>query len=92
MRGENMTFLDPRIDIAYERKLDAERSRLSQLDTAYEAGEEKGKLKGKLEGKQEKAVEIAVQLLNILDVSSIVQITGLSIEQVEQLKKNGELK
>jgi predicted transposase/invertase (TIGR01784 family) len=79
-----MTFLDSRMD--------KERSWLSQLDTAYEAGEEKGKLKGKLEGKQEKAMEIAVQLLDALDVATIAKKTDLTIDQVEQLKKNGELK
>jgi predicted transposase/invertase (TIGR01784 family) len=60
----------------YDRKLDEERSRLSQLDTAEE----------------NKALKIAYNLLlrNILDVEAIAEITGLTIDQVEELKKQAK--
>lgn len=67
---------------AYDRYLDAFRSASGQFDAAYELGETKGKEEGKLAGK----LEVAQQLLDILDIPTIAQMTGLSLEQVKQLK------
>lgn len=86
-----MVFLDPdHIDLAlaelelYARKLDEERSRISQFETAEERGEARGE--------QKKALEIAqhLLLLNMLDVKAIAQATGLTVNQVEQLKSGAK--
>ena len=39
------------------------------------------------EGKKEKAIEIARELLDILSVEMIAKKTGLTLEEVEKLKK-----
>ena len=39
------------------------------------------------EGKKEKAIEIAKELLDILSVEMIAKKTGLTLEEVEKLKK-----
>jgi len=67
---------------AYDRKLDEERSRISQLETAED--------KGQARGEQKKALEIAAKLLDVLDVATIAKKTGLTFDQVEELKKHGE--
>jgi DnaJ-class molecular chaperone len=69
---------------AYERYLDAERSFKSQMDTAKKEGFEQGKL----EAEMKKALQIAERLLGRLDVNKIVELTGLTIEQIEELKNN----
>jgi predicted transposase/invertase (TIGR01784 family) len=69
---------------AQERCLDAIRSQADQIKTA--------RIEGKEEGREERAVEIALQLLDVLDAATIAKKTGLTIDQVEQLKKNGELR
>jgi conserved hypothetical protein (putative transposase or invertase) len=76
---------------AYDKYLDAIRSAASQLETAEEIGMAKGMAKGiakgKIEGGKEKAIEIAKQFLDICDVATIAKKTGLSIKEVEALKK-----
>jgi predicted transposase/invertase (TIGR01784 family) len=73
---------------AQERCLDAIRSQADQIKTARIEGKEEGRE----EGREEKAIEIALQLLDVLDAATIAKKTGLTIDQVEQLKKNGELR
>lgn len=73
---------------AYDRYLDAIRSAKSQLETAEEIGREKGIAAGEARGERKKAIDMAQKLLNVLDVTSIAQISGLTIEEVEALKKN----
>lgn len=68
---------------AYDRYLDGIRSNLSQIDTAHNAG----KREGVQEGKQEKAIEIARALQGVLDIETIAEKTGLSIDEIRQLKK-----
>jgi hypothetical protein len=63
---------------SYDRYLDNIRSEMNQLDTA--------EAKGLAKGEQKKALEIARKLLDILDIKTIAQKTGLSIEQVQKLK------
>jgi len=65
--------------LEYEKYLDAWRSEASRLESAEERGIAKGITKGKM--------EIALQLLDILDIPTIAQKTGLSIEQIQALKK-----
>jgi predicted transposase/invertase (TIGR01784 family) len=64
---------------AYDRYLDAIRSSASQLETALEEGELKGELK--------RARLIAKKLLTIHDNDTIAQITGLTLEDVQKLRK-----
>jgi predicted transposase/invertase (TIGR01784 family) len=45
-----------------------------------------GEIKGRQEGRQEERLEIARSLLDLLDVDTIAQKTGLSISQVQQLR------
>lgn len=75
---------------AYDRYLDAMRSYKSQLETAELKGELKGELRGELKGSLNKALDIAQELLklNILDDKAISKATGLSIKQIEELKKS----
>jgi conserved hypothetical protein (putative transposase or invertase) len=68
---------------SYDKYLDAFRSAASQLETAEEIGMAKGMEKGIAKSR----VEIAQQLLDVLDVPTIAQKTGLSVKDVEALKK-----
>ncbi len=63
----------------YDRYLDVMRSSVSQLETAEEIGIAKGIEKGK--------AEVAKKLLGVLDVKTIAKTTGLTIEEIEKLKK-----
>jgi predicted transposase/invertase (TIGR01784 family) len=84
---------------AYDRYLDAIRSRASQLETALEMGMEKGIQKGMekgikkgikegiKEGELRKALEVARELVNFHDTKTIARITGLSEAQIEELKR-----
>jgi len=66
---------------AYDKVLDAERSYKNQMRTA------------KIEGREEERIRLAEQLikLNMLDISTIAQVTGLTVEHIEEFKKNGGL-
>lgn len=63
---------------AYERYLDAMRSAVGQLAAAEEKGIEKGK--------EQQAIAIAKQLFDLLDIETISQKTGLSIDKIKKLK------
>ncbi|MGB0564869.1 MAG: Rpn family recombination-promoting nuclease/putative transposase, partial [Spirulinaceae cyanobacterium] len=49
--------------------------------------ERMGREEGREEGKKEKAIEIARQLLDVLDVETIRQKTGLAVLEIEQLRR-----
>jgi predicted transposase/invertase (TIGR01784 family) len=66
--------------LAYDRYLDQMRSRYDELKTACIEGEEIGKKGGKR--------EMARQLLDILNVETIAKKSGLSIQEIEKLKRN----
>ena len=75
---------------SYEQSINAYRDIKNSLDTAKKEGLaegiEKGFTKGKTEGRVEEKKDIARNLKQIgLDVSKIAQVTGLSIEEIEQL-------
>ena len=66
----------------YEDSLKVYRDLKNSIDTAREEGENKGKLEGK--------IEIARNLINKgFNISDIVEITGLSIIEIEKLKNEG---
>ena len=55
---------------------------------AKDEGKREGKIEGKWEGKQEKAIEIAKRMIKRgIETAIIAEDTGLSIEQIEQLRK-----
>ena len=57
-------------------------------DDGYGNGYEIGITKGKEEGAKEKGIEIAKNLLNIgTSNEDIMKVTGLSVEELEELKK-----
>ena len=62
--------------------LDAERDFKNSLDTASKEGFTKGKAEGKAEEKVETALKMKQKGL---DLNLISDITGLSIEEIEQL-------
>ena len=66
----------------YEDSLKVYRDLKNSIDTAREEGEHKGKLEG--------IIEIARNLINKgFNISDIVEITGLSIIEIEKLKNEG---
>ena len=68
--------------------LDAIRTAVSQIKTADRQGEERGMAEGIKKGKFEEKFEIANKLLNLHDTKTIADITGLTVKEVEELKKN----
>ena len=53
----------------------------------YKQGEEKGKVEGKIEGKNERNMEIAKKMLKkCMKIEDIIELTGLSQEEIEKLK------
>jgi predicted transposase YdaD len=59
---------------------------------AQQDGEAKGRRQGREEGREEgakeKAIQIARSLLDVLDMQTISQTTGLSVAEVEQLRNS----
>lgn len=60
------------------------------LNQGMQKGIEEGIQQGIQQGEQQKAIEIAKELLDILDEETISQKTGLSLEEVRQLKQEEE--
>ena len=57
------------------------------LAQGREEGREEGLVQGMQQGMREKALEIARQLLNVLDNQTISQTTGLSVEDIQNLRE-----
>jgi predicted transposase/invertase (TIGR01784 family) len=58
-------------------------------DTQMSNAELKGELKGKLEGEQRQKREIALKMLGKnLPLETIAEVTGLTIEQLQQLQSS----
>ncbi|MCI5121742.1 MAG: hypothetical protein D3908_11230, partial [Candidatus Electrothrix sp. AUS4] len=72
----------------YERYQYNPHYQASMVESSYTIGLRKGRKKGREEGKEEGKREIAVKLLaaGSLDIGSIADITGLSIEELQGLK------
>jgi len=73
--------------IAYNRKLENKSLEKSLFKTAVMEGEYRGEKRGLKKGKLEAKIEIAKNLLDILDIETIAIKTGLSIEEIEELKR-----
>ena len=63
------------------------RDKISELNAVERKGIEKGLKKGREEGKKEEKIAIAKNLLDILDNETIALKTGLTISDVENLRK-----
>ena len=55
------------------------------MDTAIKIWKEEGKEEGIEEGKKENQAEIAKNLLDVLDIETISNKTGLSITEIKKL-------
>jgi predicted transposase/invertase (TIGR01784 family) len=54
----------------------------------WQKGEQEGRQKGEQEGRQEEKVEIALNMLRKdLDLATIAEVTGLTIEQLQSLSR-----
>ena len=80
-------------DDGYIRLFDEEENykeliRNTELAEAHEKGKLEGKLEGRLEGSEEKALEIAKKCLEKnMDINTIAELTDLSIEEINKLRK-----
>lgn len=84
--------LDDDFGVAYDNEAMQKRmintARNWGYDDGYGNGYEIGITKGKEEGAKEKGIEIAKNLLNIgTSNEDIMKVTGLSVEELEELKK-----
>ena len=70
--------------LSREMALHDEATRLSE---AEERGEKRGQERGEIIGEERKAIEIAKNLLDVLDDETIALKTGLSVEEVKELRK-----
>lgn len=78
---------DKEVEIQYMKSWEYEQMiREEAVAEGLAEGRAKGRAEGREEGREEKAIEIAKQLLDVLDVSTIAEKTGLSEEKVNQLK------
>ena len=72
--------------LEYELSLSVERDLSAALDTSFEDGMEKGKIEGKIEGKAEEQRLIATNLKKQgVNIETIAQCTGLSVEEISGL-------
>jgi predicted transposase/invertase (TIGR01784 family) len=78
--------LSPKELGAYDAYLDARRVAVSVENTLRKEGKEEGIREGEQKGRDTERLEIARQLLDVLDVETISQKTGLSSEEITKLK------
>ena len=73
--------------IAYQRYQDDLHYQASMVESTYTIGLKEGEKKGIKEGKKEEREQIASKLIsaNQLDLESISEVTGLSLEQLKEL-------
>ncbi len=72
---------------SYEDSLKYYRDLKNSLVTARDEGKEEEKIEGKIEGKIEREMEIAIEMLKANEpIDKIIRFTGLTQEQIEQLK------
>jgi hypothetical protein len=57
------------------------------IEKGEKIGLQKGEKIGEARGEKQKAIEIALNLLDVLDVETIALKTGLSIEEIEELRE-----
>ncbi len=65
-------------------------SRAEGLQQGLQQGLKQGRQEGRQEGQSETANQIALNMLNSgISIDLIAQFTGLSLEQIEQLQRQG---
>ena len=72
----------------YEMRAKILKDKVSALNEAERKGVKKGIQKGIQKGEKNKAIEIAKNLLDILDDETIAVKTGLSIEEIKELRED----
>ena len=76
--------LDDKFGLAYDNEM----MQKKMINTARNWGYDDGKAEGLEEGAKAKEIEIAKNLLNIgTPKEDIIKVTGLSVEELEELKK-----
>ncbi|MBF0376363.1 MAG: Rpn family recombination-promoting nuclease/putative transposase [Desulfamplus sp.] len=74
--------------LAYSRYQDDLHYQASMVESSYTIGIIKGIKKGIEQGEKQKAIEIAKNLINVLDVKTISEKTGLTEEEIVKLRQN----
>ncbi|MBF0229959.1 MAG: Rpn family recombination-promoting nuclease/putative transposase [Desulfamplus sp.] len=74
--------------LAYSRYQDDLHYQASMVESSYTIGIIKGIKKGIEQGENQKAIEIAKNLIDVLDVKTISEKTGLTEEEIVKLKQN----
>ncbi|MEL6722096.1 MAG: Rpn family recombination-promoting nuclease/putative transposase [Pseudomonadota bacterium] len=74
--------------LAYERYRDDLHYQASMIESSYVVGRKKGRKEGREEGRKERDIEIAIKLLasGVIDKQMIVDMTGLTLQEVNALK------
>ena len=72
--------------LAYNHYVDNLHYQASMVESSYGIG----KLKGKEEGREEEKLHVTINLLDVLDDATIAGKTGLSLDEVEKLRRNNK--
>jgi len=71
---------------AYRRYVDDLHLQASMVESSYGVGRLKGRKEGKAEGMKEGMKKVALNLLDILDDATIAEKTGLTVEEIRELR------
>jgi len=83
----NFLALNPDEQFAYMLDQKAQLDYKNTIDYAKEEGLQEGLQKGLKEGEKKAKIEIAKNLLDVLDNETIAKKTGLSIDEIEELRR-----
>ena len=83
---EEVEDLDKREQFIYDQQGAIIKASREGIEQGREEGIEQGREEGREEGMREKAIAIARQLLSQLDNAAISQVTGLTVEDVQNLR------
>ena len=74
------------LQMQYVRRMMAEKDRIGQLATAKMQGLEEGRVEGRAVGREQERLQMARAMkTHGMDASVIADITGLTLEQIEEL-------
>jgi predicted transposase/invertase (TIGR01784 family) len=88
--------------LEYNRYIDNLHYQASMVESSYgigklkgekrgrEQGEKIGEKRGREQGREEERLHLAINLLDVLDDATIAGKTGLSLEEIEKLRRNNE--
>jgi predicted transposase YdaD len=79
-------YISPKTDFAFKKIFGSKESK--DICNAILKAEQDGLKKGRQEGRQEEKLEIARQLLDVLDVETISQKTGLTVTEIQVLRSH----